>query len=453
MFNRFQGSSLSQTMAQMRRRYNTRSAGGSTTPYTPYTPGEMPPAPTVALTLTGPDTVTRGDSATYTARITPAGLSLDTTLTFEWKYTTTVRDDRDAVSITESIDATSENPQITTWSGTMVSGGTLEARTTVNGTELVQTMDVTVNKRAWVTDVSICKDTTSLGIEAPRSHTDLGNVEYDILFSPAHDLETAKVTEGPNNGIWYIKSVKLKAPLVAKINRHFRMAVADFPKSWVAFKNANTRYGNIQAKLEARLGADGMTSRTLYGSWKIEIGYNDPEANLEEFMELPLPSKRLTYYDTENRIKYERQIVDRVEDLKTSRKAGMATRISGWSPSSITINYNYFAARAGSDQTVDIDTDVNFDGSASFTLAGRTITPQVDTLGILVRTPTRQPASALVPPALQHDGRKDHYSNRDGQCRRHQMRHDDSYRQGAVEEAPRHSSWNDGNPRCAFARA
>ena len=42
MFNRFQNTSLTQTMAQMKRRYNTRSTGGSGTPYTPYT-GGMPP--------------------------------------------------------------------------------------------------------------------------------------------------------------------------------------------------------------------------------------------------------------------------------------------------------------------------------------------------------------------------------------------------------------------------
>ena len=296
------------------------------------------------------------------ASITPAGLTLDTTPTFKWKYTATVRVDRDPVSITESIDATAQNPQMTTWSGTMVSGGTLEVRTTVNGTELVQTMDVTVNKRAWVTDVPICTDTTGLGAEAPRSHTDLGDVEYDILFSRAHDLETAAVSSGPNKGILYTTALNLTAPFIVKINRHFRMAVADLHPTWVAFKNANTRYGEIEAKVKARLGFDGTTSGTLYGSWEDEIHFSDPKANLEEFMEVP---GYLSYYET--------QIVYYVEYIQRSRKAGMARRISGWSPSGITINYDYFAARAGSNQTVDVDTDVNFDGSASFTLAGRTI--------------------------------------------------------------------------------
>ena len=144
MFNRFRSSSISQTMTAIKRHYAARSTGGSAAPYTPYTPHTpymgKPPAPTIALTLTGPNTITRGDMATYTASITPAGLTLGAPLTFKWTYTTTVRDDRDAVSITESIDATSQKPQTTTWSGIMVSRGTLEVSTTVNGTKLAQTI-------------------------------------------------------------------------------------------------------------------------------------------------------------------------------------------------------------------------------------------------------------------------------------------------------------------------
>ncbi len=314
----------------------------------------------LSLTLTGSDTVTRGDTATYTASITPEGLTLNDTLTFNWTYTTTVRHGRDPVSITESIDATA---QTTTWSGAMVSSGTLEVRTTVNGTELVQTMDVTVNNRTWGTDVSITTDTTGLDTEEPRQHSDLGDVEYDIQYTPADDLETAKVSSGPNKGIWYIASLNLIAPLVVKINKHFGMAETVLPACWVAFKKANTRYGEIEGKVKTRLGFDGTTSGTLYGSWVTEIEDNDAEADLEDFMEVP---NRLLF-------DYENQIADRVESLRTSRKAGMATRISGWSPSGITINYDYFVADAGEDQTVDVNTEVIFDGSASCLPAGRTI--------------------------------------------------------------------------------
>ena len=453
--NRSRHSSLSQTMAQMRRRYNTRSNGGNAAPRSPYTPSGMPPVadagsdqvvsletmvdPTTgttttsvtvnfdgsnsydpdggtltyawrfgdgstdtgatpshtytapgtytveltvtdnenktdsdsmtvtvseipSLTLTGPDTVTRGDTTTYTASITPAGLTLDTTPTFKWKYTATVRVDRDPVSITESIDATAQNPQTTTWSGTMVSGGTLEVRTTVNGTEYVQTLNVTVTDRTWVTEVPITTDTTSWGTEAPGQHSDLGDVEYDMPFTAADDLETAEVSSGPNKGILYIASLNLTAPFTVRINRHFGMADADLPPCWVAFKEANTRYGEIEAKVKARLGFDGTTSGTLYGSWESEIHFSDPKANLEEFMEVP---GYLSYYET--------QIVNYVEYIRRPRKAGMARRISGWSPSGISINYNYLAADAGDDQTVDVNTPVTFDGSASCVSSGRTI--------------------------------------------------------------------------------
>ena len=442
--NRSRHSSLSQTMAQMRRRYNTRSNGGNAAPRSPYTPDGMPPvadagddqtvdvntdvtfdgsgsrahagrtitsyswdfgpdatpatgtgvrpscsysthgektvtltvtdsggdtdsdtmtvtvSEAISLTLTGPDTVTRGDATRYTASIIPADLTLDATPTFNWKYTADIRGN--TVRVTERIGATSQNPQTTTWSGTMVSGGTLEVRTTVNGTEYVQTMNVTVTDRAWVTEVPITTDTTSWGVEAPGQHSDLGDVEYDIPFTAADDLDAAAVSSGPNKGILYIVSLNLTAPFTVKINRHFGMADADLPPCWVAFKEANTRYGEIEAKVKARLGFDGTTSGTLYGSWESEIHFSDPKANLEEFMEVP---GYLSYYET--------QIVNYVEYIRRTRKAGMARHISGWTPSGITINYNYFAADAGEDQTVDVDTDVTFDGSASCVPAGRTI--------------------------------------------------------------------------------
>ena len=315
------------------------------------------------LTLTGPDTVIRGDTATYTASIASAGLTLDDTPTFNWKYTSTVRGDRDTVSITEGIDATSQNPQMTTWSGTMVSGGTLEVRTTVNDTEYVKTMDVAVTNRAWGTQVPIATDTTSWGVEAPRSHADLGDVEYDMPFTAADDLDAATVSSGPNKGILYIASLNLTAPFTVKINKHFGMGADDLPTCWVAFKEANTRYAEIEAKVKARLGFDETTSGTLYGNWKNEIHFSDPKAHLEGFMEVP--NSLLS--------DYEDQIVNYVEYIQRSRIAGMDGHTSGWTPSDITINYNYLAADAGDDQTVDVNTVVNFDGSVSCVPAGRTI--------------------------------------------------------------------------------
>ena len=316
----------------------------------------------VKLILEGPNIVTRGYTTTYTASITtPPSVTLDAPLTFNWKYTADIR--RNTVRVTENISAIAEVPQRTTWTGTMVKSGTLEVRTTVDGKKYVQTMNVTVNDRPWVTEVPITTNTTSLDVEAPRQHSDLGDVEYDIPFTAADDLKTRRVESGPNKGILYIVCLNLTAPLTMKINRHFGMAEADFPPPWVAFKNANTRYGKIEAKVKARLGFDETTRGTLSGNWKRLINSSDPKEDLEDFMQVP--GTLLSNYKQ----RIQRKLSTKIEN----RIAVMNRRKAGWSPSGITINYNYFAAQAGRDQAVDVNTTVTFDGSGSRALAGRTI--------------------------------------------------------------------------------
>ena len=98
--------------------------------------------PPVVLTLTGPDTVTKGNTATYTASITPANLPFDPNPTFRWKYTADIQGEK--VSVTENKIATDEMPQRTTWTMKMANSGTLEVKTTDDGKDYVRTMNVTV---------------------------------------------------------------------------------------------------------------------------------------------------------------------------------------------------------------------------------------------------------------------------------------------------------------------
>ena len=228
-------------------------------------------------------------------------------------------------------------------------------------------MNVTVTDRTWATEVNINTDTASWGVEAPRSHADLGDVEYDMPFTPADDLDAAAVSSGPNKGILYIVSLNLTAPFTVRINRHFGMTQADLPPSWAAFKNANTRYSEIEAKVKARLGFDGTTSGTLYGSWKGGIDSNDPKKTIEDFMELP--GILLSGY--KDQIK--RRLSSKIKSLIDT----MNGHESGWSPSGIIVNYNYLFADAGEDITIPFDTGgntISFNGSGSYAPSGRTIT-------------------------------------------------------------------------------
>ena len=300
---------------------------------------DPPPTPEednspVKLTLTGPDTVRRVITAAYTARIvTEDSLA---PLTYKWTYTPTfaVGDGDDVMidPITKFITATSTNPKTTTWTGRMVKSGTLNVEVTVKGTKYTKSMNVTVNDRTWWhTEVPFCTDSTGWGIGAPRAHSDLGRVEYSMPIPSDEDLEIEKVVGGPNDGIWYIKSLNLVAPFRIKINRHFRTANADLPLPWRAFKNVNARYGEIEDKVKTRLGFDQTTSGTLYGDWR---DLNDPEKNrdLAKLLEKCLGT---------DGTKYEKDIKEYLLPRIANRIAEMKKRESGWSPAGITINYGY----------------------------------------------------------------------------------------------------------------
>ncbi|MDE0298630.1 MAG: PKD domain-containing protein [Candidatus Poribacteria bacterium] len=89
--NRSRHSSLTQTMAQIRRRYNTRSTGGSGTPYNGYDPSPSPsPSGIPPVANAGPDQIVAINAETSSAVVNFDGSgSRDPdggTLTYEWNF-------------------------------------------------------------------------------------------------------------------------------------------------------------------------------------------------------------------------------------------------------------------------------------------------------------------------------------------------------------------------------
>ena len=315
------------------------------------------PAPDIALELSGPDTITRGESGTYTASITPANLSLGPLPTFRWKYTATV--ERATTHIRKNITPTTQTPQSTTWSGAMIESGTLEVRVTVNNQQLTQALSVTVNGRDWVTEIPITKDTTDWGSEAPVSHADLGEIVYDIDFTPETDLTTTEVSSGPNKGIKYTSVLNLRAPYTIRINRHFGVAETDLPTCWSAFKNANARYADFESEVKSYLGFDGAARPNLLYYWENKITVNDLRRNIDSFLAHPVTELA----------SYRNQVVRYLTSIIPGTIRSMNRTVSRRPLRVDNANYDYFvlAADAGENQTVSVGSEASFAGTWTHT--------------------------------------------------------------------------------------
>ena len=87
----------------------------------------------IKLTLKGTQTVTRGDTAKYTAVVEPAGLNP----TYNWRFT------GGGGEIERS-----NGPS--TWSGMMAVSGTVEVTVVVNGKNFTKSVTTTVQSRGWI---------------------------------------------------------------------------------------------------------------------------------------------------------------------------------------------------------------------------------------------------------------------------------------------------------------
>ena len=158
----------------------------------------------IELTLEGPATVTRGEEATYTATVEPAGLEP----TFTWEFTDA---EGDGPPISEDTGTTN------TWSGQMVVSGTIKVTATINGEPFTKEKITPVDNRSWSDDFPTLPR-PNLGIKQgmqladPENYRDLG---LSHIIDPPVDVDiTPPVAGGPNRGWMFVQSAPTASWLV-----------------------------------------------------------------------------------------------------------------------------------------------------------------------------------------------------------------------------------------------
>ena len=196
------------------------------------------------LSLVGPDSVTRGGTATFTATASPSNLNPK----FNWKSVTKFTKSVHPSITHEETTITENTGPIPTWRGIMVSSSTIEVTATVNNTKVSASKSVDVDDRSgWETDIPFSTDTTTWGKAEPRVEDDLGHV-VTTISNHAYNVESARVDSGPNQSLRYVTGLSVEMPIHIRINRHFGMAQANWPQSWINFKNAQGDLATVPGK-------------------------------------------------------------------------------------------------------------------------------------------------------------------------------------------------------------
>ncbi len=158
----------------------------------------------------GSSTVTRGESATCTAKTRPTGASLTIQ---SWRFT-------DGAT---TVDATMNGPE---WYGTMVVGGSVTVTGSIDGRDQSATASITVAPRQWPRIVVMAVDgghggeqgPNTFQTDQPREVRELGHAHYPELSG---NLDEQRVSSGPNQGYWYIASPVTSLTSVVHISRAF----------------------------------------------------------------------------------------------------------------------------------------------------------------------------------------------------------------------------------------
>ena len=157
----------------------------------------------IELTLEGPATVTRGETAKYTATVKPDGLEP----TFSWEFT-----DAEGDGLPIPGDTGTRN----TWIGAMAVSGTVEVTASVNNEDFTKSLETTVQPREWEDTFPEppMEPVDGYGTleQLPESAGDLGHTVAPGTTGftiPTASASGSLITSGPNNGWVYIKNPPL----------------------------------------------------------------------------------------------------------------------------------------------------------------------------------------------------------------------------------------------------
>jgi hypothetical protein len=181
----------------------------------------------VDITLTGPAAPGRGGGATYTGRTSPINLAVSQ---WSWTYDTAILD----VDWTD----TPGSDDLSHFSGTMVTSGTVAVSATVLGVACTKSKTVTVMNRtgaSWNTPVAAVEDNEPLWGAPLLGYGELlgqmrdreSNVDQIIVPQTSSGdwsdgVVVAEVTAGPCTGFWYVVSESLEIDLETVINRFLK---------------------------------------------------------------------------------------------------------------------------------------------------------------------------------------------------------------------------------------
>ncbi len=278
----------------------------------------------VDVNIVGSSYVTRGNTAIYTAVVHPSGLSP----IFEWQFSTG--------NISENTGTTN------TWSGTMVVGGWIDVKATINGVEVTDSMYVTVASRGWETSIPFSTNTSTWGTASPSQGHDLGNTTTSFSTTGRN---TDEVSSGPNKGLKWVVAQNISAPATIKINKHF--SDPDPPQSWIDFKNAQgdageAEYSAIEPAVKKHEGFSGtgdLVTDSHYKYWHVDCVAKGQDAggtgDMRIYLEDWVGSENMSLPD------FDTMIRDWVLDQTVSRSAKMASHEPSGYLGGKSIDYSY----------------------------------------------------------------------------------------------------------------